>query len=139
MSGSSRVEKQISPTEMSISLPTETNPAKPMPFDLPRDISAPIIVPECEATQVRPTGMSGSANAAFAVSITPSRMLITPRHDGPTMRMPVSDATSRRRCSRAMPSAPVSEKPAARMLAILMPALPQSRTVSTTASVGTTR
>ena len=85
------------------------------PLALPRDISAPIIVPECEATKVRPTGMSGSANAALAVSITPSRRLMTPRLDGPTMRMPVSAATSRRRCSRATPSAPVSEKPAARM------------------------
>ena len=70
---------------------------------LPRDISAPIMVPECEATKMRPTGMSGSAKAALAVSITPSRRLTTPRLDGPISRMPVSAATSRSRCSRATP------------------------------------
>ena len=44
-------------------------PAKPTPRALPRDISAPIMVPECEAKKMRPTGMSGSAKAALAVSI----------------------------------------------------------------------
>ena len=53
------------------------------------------------------------------------------------MRMPVSAAISFSRCSRATPSAPVSEKPAARMVAIFTPALPHSATVSITASVGT--
>ena len=76
--------------ERSTSLPTETSPAKPTPLALPRDISAPIMVPECEPTKMRPTGMSGSAKAALAVSITPSRRLTTPRLDGPTTRMPVS-------------------------------------------------
>ena len=136
MSGSSKVERQISPTVRSTSLPTETRPAKPTPLALPRDISAPIIVPECEPTKMRPTGMSGSAKAALAVSITPSRRLTTPRLDGPITRMPVSPATSRRRCSRAVPSAPVSEKPAARMVAIFTPARPHSATASITASVG---
>ena len=137
MSGSSSVHAQISPTDRSTSLPIETSPAKPTPRALPRDISAPIMVPECEAKNVRPTGMSGSAKAALAVSSRPSRRFTTPRLDGPMMRMPVSAATSFRRCSRATPSAPVSEKPAARMVAILTPALPHSATASITASVGT--
>ena len=94
MSGSSSVAAQISPIDRSTSLPIETRPAKPTPRALPRDISAPIMVPECEAKNVRPTGMSGSAKAALAVSITPSRRLTTPRLDGPMRRMPVSAATS---------------------------------------------
>jgi hypothetical protein len=136
MSGSSSVDKQISPTVRSTSLPTETKAAKPTPRALPRDISAPIMVPECEATKMRPTGMPLSAKAALAVSITPSRKFTTPRLDGPTTRIPVAAATSRSRCSRAAPSAPVSEKPAARMVAILTPARPHSATASITPSVG---
>ena len=69
-------------------------PRSRRPRALPRDISAPIMVPECEAKKVRPTGMSGSAKAALAVSITPSRRLTTPRLEGPISRMPVSAATS---------------------------------------------
>jgi hypothetical protein len=59
--------------DRSTSLPIDTREANPTPFCLPRDIRAPIMVPECEATNRRPTGMSGSAKAALAVSIMPLR------------------------------------------------------------------
>src|SRR5262245_8403965 len=58
MSGSSRVAAQISPSERSTSLPTETKPAKPVPRALPRDISAPIMLPLWEAAKMRPSGKS---------------------------------------------------------------------------------
>jgi len=119
MSGSSRVAAQISPSERSTSLPTETKPAKPVPRALPRDISAPIMLPLCEAAKTRPSGKSFSSKAAFAVSITRVRRSTTPRLEGPTMRMPVRAQVSRRRVSRAMPSAPASAKPSASTVATL--------------------
>ena len=93
---------QISPTEQ-IDLVADRDEARKADrrCALPRDISAPIMVPECEAKKVRPTGMSGSAKAALAVSITPSRRLTTPRLDGPITRMPVSAATVAAGAARA--------------------------------------
>ena len=76
-----------------------------MPRALPRETSAPIMLPLCEAAKMRPTGRSASANAALAVSSTLSRRLTTPRLDGPTMRMPVCAQMSLSRASRASPSA----------------------------------
>ena len=138
MSGSSSVAAQISPTDRSTSLPTETRPAKPMWRALPRDSSAPIMVPLCEAAKMRPTGRSFSSKAAFAVSITPSRRLTTPRLEGPTMRRPVLATTSRKRASRASPAGPASAKPSARTVATLTPSRPHSSIASTAASVGVT-
>ena len=46
--------------------------------------------PECEAAKMRPTGRSGSSNAALAVRKVLCRRSTTPRLDGPTRRVPVS-------------------------------------------------
>ena len=109
-----------------------------MPRALPRDSSAPIMLPECEAAKMRPTGRSVSSNAALAVSIALARRSTTPRLDGPTRRMPVVAQMSRSRASRAAPSAPVSAKPSASTVATLTPSRPHSSTASIAASVGVT-
>src|SRR6266545_3269953 len=96
MPGSSSVAAQISPSERSTSLPTETRPAKAMPRALPRDMSVPMRLPLCEAAKMRPAGRSGSSKAAFAVSMVRVRRSTTPRLDGPTMRRPVRAQVSRR-------------------------------------------
>ncbi len=136
MAGSSSVAAQISPTLRSTSLPTDTRPAKPTPRALPRETSAPIMLPLCEATNTLPWGMSGSANAALAVSTRPLRGLTTPRLLGPRMRRPLSRAMACSWRSRSTPSAPDSEKPLARMVTSFTPSRAHSRTVSTTVSVG---
>ena len=87
---------------------------------------------------MRPAGKSGSSKAAFAVSMALLRRSTTPRLEGPTRRMPVRAQVSRRRLSRASPSAPVSAKPSASTVATLTPRRPHSSTASTAASVGVT-
>ena len=104
MPGSSSVVAQISPSERSTSLPTDTSPAKPTPRALPRESSAPIRLPLWEAAKMRPAGKSGSSKAAFAVSMALLRRSTTPRLEGPTRRMPVRAQVSRRRLSRTSPS-----------------------------------
>ena len=69
--------------------------------------------PECEAAKMRPTGRSGSSNAALAVRNVLCRRSTTPRLEGPTSRVPESFRSCLIRVSRAVPSAPVSLKPLA--------------------------
>jgi hypothetical protein len=109
-----------------------------MPRALPRDRSAPIMVPECEAAKMRPTGRSGSSKAALAVISAFERRSTTPRLEGPTTRMPVAAQISRRRVTRAAPMSPASVKPSASSVATLTPSRPDSATASTEASVGAT-
>ena len=85
-SGSSSAARQTSPIDRSASPPTETSPANPSPLRLPRDINAPIKLPLCEATNSPPTGRSGSAKAALAVSVMPVFRLARPMDDGPSTR-----------------------------------------------------
>ncbi len=135
ISGSSRVASQISPRVRSTSEPVETNPAKPRPRAFARVISAPMTLPDWDATNDGPTGRSGSANAALAVSSMPLRGLTTPMLFGPTTRTPYRRATSSSSSSRSRPSGPPSPKPPDSTVTSGTPASPHSRTVSTTRAV----
>ena len=96
------------------------------------------MLPECEATKMRPAGRSGSSKVGLAVSIAWVRRSTTPRLDGPTTRMPVSATIARSRASRAMPSGPDSAKPSASTVATLTPSRPHSATAAMAASVPVT-
>ena len=133
-----RVAAQISPSDRSTSLPTDTRPANPTPRALPRDSQVPIRLPECDAAKIRPVGRSTSSKAALAVSIALWRRSTTPRLDGPTRRMPVRAQISRSAASRASPASPASAKPFARIVATRTPRAPQASTAATAPSVGVT-
>jgi hypothetical protein len=109
-----------------------------MPRAKPRESSAPIMPPLCEAAKMRPAGSGCSSKAALAVSITWAHRFTTPRLDGPTMRRPVRAVTSRSCATRAKPSGPASPKPSASTVATFTPSRPHSRTASTAASVPVT-
>ena len=134
MPGSSSVASQISPSERSTSLPTETRPAKPTPRALPREAARRSCCRCGRRRRCGPTGSSASSKAAFAVSIALLRRSTTPRLDGPTRRMPVRAHISRSRASRATPGAPVSAKPSASTVATRTPSRPHSSTASIAAS-----
>ena len=136
MVGSSSVALQISPRLKSASPPTDTKPANPTPRALPRETSAPIMLPLCEATNTLPVGRSGSANAALAVKVSPLAGLTTPRLLGPSTRTPVVRQSSCSAASRNTPSGPDSANPLAKTVTSLTPSRAHSFTVSSTLSVG---
>ena len=109
-----------------------------MPRALPRDRNVPIMPPECEAAKMRPTGRSGSSNAALAVRNVLCRRSTTPRLDGPTRRVPESFRSCLIRVSRAVPSAPVSLKPLASAVTTGTPMRAHSSIASIVASVDAT-
>ncbi len=94
------------------------------------------MLPLWEATKTRPWGSSGSAKAALAVSMRPLRGLTRPMLLGPSTRVPLLRARSPRRFSRAVPSAPDSEKPPASTVTTFTPRRTHSSTVGSTLSVG---
>ena len=107
-----------------------------MPRALPRDASAPIMLPLCEATNSPPTGRSGSAKAALAVSTIRWCRFTRPRLLGPSSRVPDPWTSACSRACFAAPAAPASPKPPASTVMAGMPRRTPSATASTAPSVG---
>ena len=137
MPGSSSVAAQISPSERSTSLPTETSAGK---------ADAARLAARTDRAD-HAAGMRGGEDAAgrqvrfVERGIGGEHRLVrrstTPRLDGPTMRSAGLGARSRAAALRARsPSAPASAKPSASTVAILTPIRPHSATASIAASVG---
>ena len=92
--------------------------------------------PDCEDMAMLPGSGYTGENEPFM--LTAALVLMTPRQLGPIMRMPARRTIDRSSFSRALPSGPVSEKPA---LMTTMPRTPFSThcwTTSSTMAAGTT-
>jgi len=132
VSSSSIKASTTSPTDKSLSLPTEIKWEKPNPLLAARENSEPIMEPLCDTKAILPTHNCSLSKAAFTEMIEPWCRFATPMLFGPNNRIPKARAFSTNRSWAFTPSGPDSAKPSEYTVTSLAPAAAHCSSIPST-------